>query len=139
MRLPSPPPDAASSAADPRIAAVQRAIDARAGAGQLQAIHPYGARRPEQCLGLIDWSFVNQTHLAYQRIPTYYEWYLNADQRPVYEHHKRFLQHLQFRSPGDWVRNGPSTCSAWTRCSRSTPTPASSGPTAIRARSSRQA
>ena len=107
MRLPSPPPEAASSATDPRIAEVQRAIDARAGAARLQAIHPYGARRPEQCLGLIDWGFVNQTYLAYQRIPTYYEWYLNADQRPVYEHHKRFLQHLQFRNPGDWVLKWP--------------------------------
>jgi len=85
----------------------ERAIDTRAGAARLQSIHPYGARRPEQCLGLIDWGFVNQTYLAYQRIPTYYEWYLNADQRLVYEHHKRFLQHLQFRSPGDWVLKWP--------------------------------
>ena len=85
---------------DPRIAEVQRAIEPGSGAAQLQAIHPYGARRPEQCLGLIDWGFVNQTYLAYQRIPTYYEWYLNADQRLVYEHHKRFLQHLQCAQSG---------------------------------------
>ena len=107
MRLPSPPPEAATSPADPRIAEVQRTIDARAGAARLQAIHPYGARRPEQCLGLIDWGFVNQTYLAYQRIPTYYEWYLNAGQHLVYEHHKRFLQHLQFRDPGEWVLKWP--------------------------------
>ena len=31
----------------------------------------------------------------------------NADQRLVYEHHKRFLQHLQFRNPGDWVLKWP--------------------------------
>jgi len=107
MRLPSPPPAAATAATDPRIAEVQQAIDARAGAARLQAIHPYGARRPEQCLGLIDWGFANQTYLAYQRIPSYYEWYLNADQRVVYEHHKRFLQHLQFRNPGEWVLKWP--------------------------------
>jgi hypothetical protein len=107
MRLPSPPPEAAAAATDPRIAEVQRAIDARAGAARLQAIHPYGARRPEQCLGLIDWGFANQTYLAYQRIPAYYEWYLGADQRVVYEHHKRFLQHLQVRHPGDWVLKWP--------------------------------
>ena len=62
---------------------------------------------PRRCPGLIDWGFVNQTYLAYQRIPAYYEWYLNADQRLVYEHHKRFLQHLQFRNPGDWVLKWP--------------------------------
>ena len=107
MRLPSPPPAAETAATDPRIAEVQRAIDTRANAARLQSIHPYGARRPEQCLGLIDWGFANQTYLAYQRIPSYYEWYLNADQRVVYEHHKRFLQHLQFRHPGEWVLKWP--------------------------------
>jgi Sulfotransferase family len=107
MRLPSPPPEAATFGTDPRIAEVQEAIDARSHAPQLQAIHPYGAQRPEQCLGLIDWSFINQTMLAYQRVPSYYEWYLNADQRLVYEHHRRMLQHLQARNPGDWVLKWP--------------------------------
>jgi hypothetical protein len=107
MRQPSPPPQAATFAADPRIAQVQQAIDARANAAQLQAIHPYGAQRPEQCLGLIDWGFVNQTYLAYQRIPSYYEFYLGADQRVSYEHHRRMLQHLQARNPGEWVLKWP--------------------------------
>jgi hypothetical protein len=107
MRLPSPPPEAVTADADPRVAEVQRAIDERPGAARLQRIHPYGARRPEQCVGLIDWGFANQTYLAYQRIPSYYEWYLNADQRIVYEHHRRFLQHLQFRHPGAWVLKWP--------------------------------
>lgn len=107
MRRPSPPPQAATFGTDPRIAEVQAAINARAGASALQAIHPYGAQRPEQCLGLIDWSFVNQTFLAYQRIPTYYEWFLNADFRLMYEHHKRMLQHLQAFHPGEWVLKWP--------------------------------
>jgi hypothetical protein len=107
MRLPSPPPAAATFRTDPRIALVQVAINARPNASALQAIHPYGAQRPEQCLGLIDWGFVNQTYLAYQRIPSYYEFYLGADQRLVYEHHKRFLQHLQAFAPGEWVLKWP--------------------------------
>ncbi len=68
MRLPSPPPAAAAFRTDPRIGQVQAAINGRPHAAALQAIHPYGAQRPEQCLGLIDWGFVNQTYLAYQRI-----------------------------------------------------------------------
>jgi Sulfotransferase family len=107
MRLPSPPPAADTLGTDPRIAQVRAAISARPGASALQAIHPYGAQRPEQCLGLIDWGFVNQTYLAYQRIPSYYEFYLNCDQRLLYEHHKRFLQHLQAFAPGEWVVKWP--------------------------------
>jgi hypothetical protein len=107
MRLPSPPPATATLGTDPRIGEVQAAISARPGATSLQAIHPYGAQRPEQCLGLIDWSFVNQTYLAYQRVPSYYEFYLGADQRLVYQHHKRFLQHLQAFAPGEWVLKWP--------------------------------
>lgn len=107
MRLPSPPPETATFGTDPRIAEVQAAINARVNASALQAIHPYGAQRPEQCLGLVDWSFINQTLLAYQRIPTYYEWFLAADQRITYEHHKRMLQHLQARNPGEWVLKWP--------------------------------
>ncbi len=107
MRRPSPPPRTETFGTDPRIAQAQAAIDARAHASQLQAIHPYGAQRPEQCLGLIDWGFINQTFLAYQRIPSYYEWFLNADPRLVYQHHYRMLQHLQAHHPGEWVLKWP--------------------------------
>jgi len=107
MRLPSPPPAAATFRTDPRIGQVQAAINGRPHAAALQAIHPYGAQRPEQCLGLIDWGFVNQTYLAYQRIPSYYEFYLTCDQHLVYQHHRRFLQHLQAFAPGEWVVKWP--------------------------------
>jgi len=107
MRLPSPPPAAATLRNDPRIGQVQAAINGRPHAAALQAIHPYGAQRPEQCLGLIDWGFVNQTYLAYQRIPSYYEFYLTCDQHLVYQHHRRFLQHLQAFAPGEWVVKWP--------------------------------
>lgn len=107
MRRPSPPPRTETFTTDPRIGAVQAAIDARANASALQAIHPYGAQRPEQCLGLIDWSFINQTFIAYHRIPTYTEWFLGADQRVLYAHHRRMLQHLQVHNSGSWVLKWP--------------------------------
>ena len=107
MSEPSPPPDVTTAATDPRIAAVQAALDARPHAAELQAVHPFGAERPEQCIGLLDWSFANQAALASQRLPSYFEWYLAADLRVAYEHHRRTLQHLQWRHPGEWALKWP--------------------------------
>lgn len=107
MSMPSPPPEAATFAADPRIAEVQAVLDDRPNNAELQAIHPFGSIRPEQCIGLIDWSFVNQAALAPHRMPSYFEWYLSADQRVAYRHHRRMLQHLQWRNPGAWVLKFP--------------------------------
>jgi hypothetical protein len=107
MSLPSPPPDAAGFDTDPRIAQVQGSLDARPNAEELQAIHPFGATRAEQCIGLIDWSFTNSAAVAPHRMPSYYEWFLNADHVPAYEHHRRTLQHLQWRNPGEWVLKWP--------------------------------
>jgi len=107
MNLPSPPPEAASFDTDARIDLVQQALQARPNHDELMRSHPFGASRPEQCLGLLDWSFVNQTFLAPWRAPSYYEWFLGADHRPAYEHHRRMLQHLQWRNPGSWVLKWP--------------------------------
>jgi len=107
MLEPSPPPRQDSFAADPRIGAVQQALDARPNAAALQKIHPYGATRPEQCVHLVDWSFINSAALAAHRMPSYFEWFLAADHRPAYEHHRRFLQHLQWQVPGQWVLKWP--------------------------------
>ncbi len=107
MNEPSPPPEAASFERDPRIARVQAALDARPGAAELMKLHPFGATRPEQCIGLIDWSFVNSAVMAAHRMPSYFEWFLAADHRPAYAHHRRMLQHLQWRVPGEWVLKWP--------------------------------
>jgi hypothetical protein len=55
--------------------------------------------------GLIDWA--SPTRPTWPTTGSlHYEWY-QRDQRVVYEHHKRFLQHLQFRNPGEWVLKWP--------------------------------
>jgi hypothetical protein len=107
MAEPTPPPRRETFQDDPRIARAQAAIDARPNKGELMKIHPFGARRPEQCIGLLDWSFVNSTALSAHHMPSYFDWFLGADQRPVYEHHRRTLQHLQWRNPGAWVLKFP--------------------------------
>jgi hypothetical protein len=107
MSLPSPPPESVTFASDPRIAAVQAGLESRPNSAELQAIHPFGATRPEQCIGLLDWSFANQAAMSRHYMPSYFAWFLNADHRTTYEHHRRMLQHLQARHPGDWVLKFP--------------------------------
>jgi hypothetical protein len=105
MSVPSPPPDRATFDTDPRIADVQGVIDALP--TELLVRHPMSATRPEQCNGLLDWSFINQAWMASFDIRSYREWFLDADYAPAYEAHRRTLQQLQWRNPGRWVLKYP--------------------------------
>lgn len=105
MTMPSPPPERATFTTDPRIAQVQAIVD-MIPAEMLQR-HPIAPTRPEQCNMLNDWSLIHQALLAYYEIPTYREWLLNTDYRPAFEAHRRTLQHLQWRTPGQWVLKYP--------------------------------
>jgi hypothetical protein len=105
MSEPSPPPERATFDSDPRIAAAQANIDTMP--AEMLVRHPMSATRPEQCNGLFDWAFINQAWMASFDIPSYREWFLDADYAPMYEAHRRTLQHLQFRHPGRWVLKYP--------------------------------
>ena len=105
MSAPSPPPDRATVDSDPRIAAVQAIVDELP--EELMVRHPMAATRPEQCNLLNDWSFINQAWMASFDIPSYREWFLDADYAPAYDAHLRTLQHLQWRHPGRWVLKYP--------------------------------
>jgi len=105
MSAPSPPPDRATFATDPRIAVIQKIVDDLPEG--LMVRHPMSATRPEQCNLLNDWSFINQAWLASFDIPTYRDWFLDADYGPAYEAHRRTLQHLQWHNPGRWVLKYP--------------------------------
>ena len=105
IQLPSPPPDRETRYTDPRIAQVQAAVDQTP--SELLVRHPVDPQRPEQCNGLSDWSFLDQTLLAPYEVPSYREWLFNADYSPAYVAHRRTLQHLQWRVPGRWVLKYP--------------------------------
>jgi hypothetical protein len=102
---PSPPPERATYDSDPRIAMVQAGIDKMP--TEMLVRHPMSATRPEQCNGLFDWTFINQAWMASYDIPSYRDWFLDADYSPMYEAHHRSLQHLQSRNPGRWVLKYP--------------------------------
>lgn len=106
MALPSPPPETETYGTDPRIAAIHER-DVVNASNELQRKHPIAAERPEQCLGINDYMFMNWAMLAPYEVPSYRDWLLTADHRPAYEAHKRTLQHLQHRHPGQWVLKYP--------------------------------
>jgi hypothetical protein len=105
MSAPSPPPERATYDTDPRIAMVQAGIDTMP--AEMLVRHPMSATRPEQCNGLFDWTFINQAWMASYDIHAYRDWFLDADYAPMYEAHRRSLQHLQWRNPGRWVLKYP--------------------------------
>lgn len=106
MAIPSPPPTRESYETDPRIQLVHKnAVETVS--EELMARHPIGATRPEQCNLLSDYSFMNWALLAPYEIPSYRDWLLTADHTPLYETHRRTLQHLQWRHPGQWVLKYP--------------------------------
>ena len=105
MSVPSPPPERETFATDPRIARVEAELAQTP--PELQARHPFAARRPEQCNLLHDWAFMNTTPVASYNVPSYRDWLFDADHRPAFDAHRRTLQHLQWRTGGRWILKYP--------------------------------
>lgn len=103
---PSPPPDLGSHESDPRIARSEAQL---AGVDKLipgfRAMHPMGARLAQECVVLTQHSIASAIFHNSYRVPSYQDWVDDdCDWTPVYEFHKRQLQHLQWRCARErWV------------------------------------
>jgi Sulfotransferase family len=110
---PCPPPERASFANDPRIAAT----DARlARTDQLvpgfKTMHPMGALLPQECVSMLSTELASIAFQLLYRVPSYTHWlHEEADLAPAYRGHRRWLQLLQWRCPGRWVLKSP--CHLW--------------------------
>lgn len=106
---PWPPPDAATRAADPRIARAERhfrGIDRAL--PELKKMHRMGAQLPQECVALMAHEGASIMHHTTHDVPSYERWLQALDFRPVYAGHKRQLQYLQWRDPGErWVLKSP--------------------------------
>jgi hypothetical protein len=106
---PWPPPERASFESDPRIEQTDRhfrGID-RVLPG-FQAMHPMGARLPQECVAITAHEFASLIFHTQYRVPGYQRWLDQADLRPVYASHRRWLQYLQWRCPAErWVLKSP--------------------------------
>ena len=107
---PSPPPEAATYRTERRIRLADRQIcwfhHLLKG---FNRIHPIGACLPEECLVIFSHSFLSYQFETTHRLPSYLDWLEVQDLRPAYEVHRRFLQHLQWRCPGErWILKAPA-------------------------------
>jgi Sulfotransferase family len=106
VAAPSPPPEAATFANDPRADGFDAYVAANfsgAWADVLKA-HPIGARIPQECGMILETAFqgINPTMLF--SLPGYYDWYKDADTTFGYRVHKMWLQHLSWKNPRKrWV------------------------------------
>lgn len=103
---PSPPPERASYDSDPRIAQCQAHIDrtSRALIPEFEAIHPMGALLAQECLMLQAFDFTSIIFANQFRIPSYQRWLEEMDLHACYATHRRQLQYMQWRCPGErWV------------------------------------
>jgi hypothetical protein len=100
---PCPPPDAATQANDPRIAAMEAA---QAGFSELARLAPeiltmlplQTVRDPTECQDLHGLSFRSHGFLAVILFK-YLEWLASCDMEPSFRYHKRALKLLQWRCP----------------------------------------
>lgn len=103
---PSPPPEAATFATDPRAQAFDDYVAATfvgPFADMLKA-HPIGAWIPQECGMILETSFQSLNPLTQYKMPDYYPWYLQQDSQFAYRVHKMFLQQLAWRNPrARWV------------------------------------
>ncbi|MFA5109973.1 MAG: sulfotransferase [Desulfobaccales bacterium] len=107
---PSPPPERASYDSDPRIARAAwqlKSIDFLM--PDFKTVHLIDARLPQECIAITSHAFLSYTFESMYAVPSYRAWHDRQDKRPAYEFHRQFLQHLQWRCPGQrWVLKAPS-------------------------------
>jgi hypothetical protein len=113
---PVPPPETATYLTDPRIVEADAELS---GVDLLmpgfRAMHPMGARLPQECVRITASDFRSVTFPTQYRVPSYARWAMyEADMAPAYRWHRQFLQHLQSRHPaGDapadrWLLKSPA-------------------------------
>lgn len=106
---PLPPPEPASFDRDPRIAKVQADLDR---VDQLipefKKMHPMGARRAQECVAMLSHDFASMIYQTQFDVSDYDQWVARHDMRSAFGWHRRFLQVLQWKTPGRrWALKSP--------------------------------
>lgn len=104
--FPSPPPRAETFTTDPRIAACAATFpDHDSRLPEFDAIHPMGPELAQECVTMMGETMCTPLFHNQFRVPSYEDWVdETADFAPVYEFHRRQLQHLQAHHALDrWV------------------------------------
>lgn len=95
---PSPPPEAATYATDPRIEEIDRMLaDQGFKAPSTQAKHAFGADRMEECSAVLELAGVGGYWGAFANVPSYTAYRENTDFHAPYRLHRMVLQQLSWR------------------------------------------
>jgi hypothetical protein len=110
VRYPCPPPEAARYESDPRIERSHRELRLwNHVVPEYDAMHELGGRIPVECIQITAHTFRSDELMGRQQVPSYAAWFAGCDLEPAYRFHRVFLQHLQWRCPGQrWVLKAPS-------------------------------
>lgn len=109
VAYPFPPPETATYKTDARIAKVEKELS------QVDRIlpdfkymHPMGAELPQECVALFSHDFVSMIFDVQFRVKHYQQWLIQEDMTEVFKNHRRWLQLLQWKCPGNtWVLKSP--------------------------------
>lgn len=74
----------------------------------IDTMHVFAAEKPEECTPILMQSFATQAFVGGFNIPAFSSWLDTADHIPTYRYHKRVLQALQWKYPGErWLLKSP--------------------------------
>ena len=108
---PFPPPETATHGSDPRCARLARELRiSHYLMPGVESMHRMGATLPQECVSITACVFVSMLYNTIYRLPGYTRWLGDGpDYARVYAFHKRFLQYLQWRCPGErWALKSPA-------------------------------
>lgn len=106
VAYPSPPPERATEANDPRIAKYEGYLREIFGGdlAEVKKAHPIGAMITQECGMFMTTSFQSSNVNMLSRLPRFYDWFKGVDATFRYEVHKMWLQHLGWKNPRKhWV------------------------------------
>lgn len=107
---PCPPPETASYETDPRIARADREMRLwERIAPAYGTMHENSGAAPQECLYLTAHELQSDLLSGSYQVPSYQAWLARSDKTRAYRYHRRMLQLLQWRCPGErWVLKAPS-------------------------------
>jgi len=107
---PCPPPERATYSTDPRIAAADQEYTFwHLVAPEYRTMHENGGDVPNEDPLMDQLEFASDHLMGSYPVPSYARWLARSNPAPVFAAHRRFLQLLQWRCPGDrWVLKSPS-------------------------------
>ena len=67
-----------------------------------------GAQRPQECVSITSHDFASMVFNTQYRVPDYEDWVMASEMRSALRFHRRFLQVLQWKTPGKrWALKSP--------------------------------